>query len=313
MKISLKNITRIKEAEVFVNGITVIAGENNSGKSTVGRIIYNLLTSKGKVDADELVKRIKEEFDNSVLNFNVDENGAIDFQNEDFNVKFTVKENSMAASVNGENDFTPIYLDDPHILDIRENLLNNLESIYPKHRLDLYKILSEGETKEEKNEILDEIRKKTEGELLRKDGKFFYKTNGENYVDIKNTSSGLKTLLILKRLLSNGLVNDKTILILDEPEIHLHPEWQLLLARFIVFANKSLKSKVLLNTHSPYLLNAIEVYAEKSDVYEDLKFYFSENENNVSTISDYTDRVEMIYKRLVTPFLRLDEEAYGDD
>lgn len=313
MKISLKNITRIKEAEVFVDGITVIAGENNSGKSTVGRIIYNLLISKGRPSADELVSRIKVEFDNSVLNFNVDENGAIDFNNDGFSVNFNVKENSIEASVSGENEFTPIYLDDPHILDIRENLLSNLKNIYPKHRLDLYELLSKGEISEMDSEILDEIRKRTDGELFKADGEFFYRTNGKNIVDIKNTSSGLKTLLILERLLSCGLVNDKTILILDEPEIHLHPEWQLLLARFIVYANKKLKAKVLLNTHSPYLLNAIEVYSEKNGVYDDLKFYFSENEDNVSTISDYTDRVEMIYKRLVSPFLRLDEEAYGDD
>lgn len=313
MKISLKNITRIKEAEVFVDGITIIAGENNSGKSTVGRIIYNLLTSKGKVNSDECVVRIKEEFDNSVLNFNADENGAIDFKNEDFSVSFLVKENLISANVNGKNDYTPIYIDDPHILDIRENLLDNLKNIYPKHRLDLYRLLSIDNPNKKGSAILEEIRKKTEGELLKKDGQFFYKTNGENVVDIKNTSSGLKTLLILERLLSNGLIGDKTILILDEPEIHLHPEWQILLSRFIVYANKTLKAKVLLNTHSPYLLNAIEVYSQKQGVYEDLKFYFSENKENVSTIYDYTDRVELIYKRLVSPFLRLDEEAYGDD
>lgn len=313
MKISLKNITRIKEAQVYVEGITVIAGENNSGKSTVGRVIYNLLASKGDVNSKELVDRLKEEFDNSILNFNVDENGAIDLENDGFRVSFSVKENSIVASVEGENYYTPIYLDDPHILDIRESLLENLKNIYPKHRLDLYEFLSKENSKVVESDILDELRKKTDGELFKKDGQFFYKTSGENLVDIKNTSSGLKTLLILERLLSNELINDKTILILDEPEIHLHPEWQLLLSRFIVCANKNFKAKVVLNTHSPYLLNAIEVYSEKSGIYDGLKFYFSENDENVATIKDYTDRVEMIYKRLVSPFLRLDEEAYSDD
>lgn len=37
MKLSLKNIGKIETASVEINGITVIAGENNTGKSTVGR------------------------------------------------------------------------------------------------------------------------------------------------------------------------------------------------------------------------------------------------------------------------------------
>ena len=74
-----------------------------------------------------------------------------------------------------------------------------------------------------------------------------------------------------------------------------------------------MKSKIVLNTHSPYLLNAIEVYSEKSDIYKNLKFYFSENEGNFAIIRDYTENVEKIYKKLVNPFLKLDDEAYRDE
>ncbi|WP_276946094.1 AAA family ATPase, partial [Eisenbergiella massiliensis] len=40
MKLSLKNIGKIETASVEINGITVIAGENNTGKSTVGRALF---------------------------------------------------------------------------------------------------------------------------------------------------------------------------------------------------------------------------------------------------------------------------------
>lgn len=39
MKIFLKNIGKLKSADVEIKGITIIAGENNTGKSTVGKII----------------------------------------------------------------------------------------------------------------------------------------------------------------------------------------------------------------------------------------------------------------------------------
>ena len=40
MKLTLKNIGKIWTASVEINGITVIAGENNTGKSTVGRALF---------------------------------------------------------------------------------------------------------------------------------------------------------------------------------------------------------------------------------------------------------------------------------
>ena len=40
MKLVLKNIGKIESAAVDINGITVIAGENDTGKSTVGRTLF---------------------------------------------------------------------------------------------------------------------------------------------------------------------------------------------------------------------------------------------------------------------------------
>ena len=35
MKLSIRNVGKLKEADVEINGITVITGENDTGKSTV--------------------------------------------------------------------------------------------------------------------------------------------------------------------------------------------------------------------------------------------------------------------------------------
>jgi predicted ATPase len=45
MKITLNNVAKIKHAEVEIKGITVIAGENNTGKSTVGKALYAIFNS----------------------------------------------------------------------------------------------------------------------------------------------------------------------------------------------------------------------------------------------------------------------------
>ncbi len=42
MKLVLKNIGKVQNATVEINGITVIAGENDTGKSTVGKALFSV-------------------------------------------------------------------------------------------------------------------------------------------------------------------------------------------------------------------------------------------------------------------------------
>ena len=45
MKLTLKNIGKFNNAEIDLNGITVIAGENNTGKSTISKALYCVFNS----------------------------------------------------------------------------------------------------------------------------------------------------------------------------------------------------------------------------------------------------------------------------
>ena len=55
MKLSIKNVGKLKEADVEINGITVIAGENNTGKSTIGKVLFSIFQSLYKLD-DQIIK-----------------------------------------------------------------------------------------------------------------------------------------------------------------------------------------------------------------------------------------------------------------
>lgn len=60
MKLRIKNFAKIKDADINIDGITVIAGENNTGKSTVGKIFFSLFNSLSNVDEKILEERLKE-------------------------------------------------------------------------------------------------------------------------------------------------------------------------------------------------------------------------------------------------------------
>jgi len=57
MKLSIKNVGKLKEADVEINGITVIAGENNTGKSTIGKALFSIFQSLYKLD-DQIIREI---------------------------------------------------------------------------------------------------------------------------------------------------------------------------------------------------------------------------------------------------------------
>ena len=68
MRIKLENITKIDKADVVVDGITVIAGENSSGKSTVGRVLYSIFDCGQKPTGEMIENRISDEFNGAVYN-----------------------------------------------------------------------------------------------------------------------------------------------------------------------------------------------------------------------------------------------------
>ena len=43
MRLEIQNINKIKEADIALNGLTVIVGENDMGKSTIGRAFFSII------------------------------------------------------------------------------------------------------------------------------------------------------------------------------------------------------------------------------------------------------------------------------
>ena len=130
----------------------------------------------------------------------------------------------------------------------------------------------------------------------------------EKKLNIVNYSSGMKTFYLIKSLLEKGVIRENGTLILDEPEGHLHPEWQLKFAEIIVLLQKEFGLHILINTHSPYLLNAIEVYSKIHKLMSNTKYYLAKvDESNIPIIEDIQYETNKIYDLLTVPFEKLDK------
>lgn len=267
------------------------------------------------------------EFSNQIVNFNAktgkailkikDKDISIELDNKNINANFFIKINKDI-----------IYIDNPFVI----NNISNYFVLNYVYRADwssytenlIYKLNYSKNIKNYTSEIITQNKLEHILKLLSDIGignladeptdfgtKYFkYKEeNSDNKIEISNISAGIKTFLILKTLILNGHIAEKGCIVLDEPEVHLHPEWQLVFARLIVLLQKSLNLHILLNTHSPYFLRAIQVYSSKYEIADRCNYYLAENnEDGTTSIRDVKGSIEEIYKLLHRPFQDLENE-----
>lgn len=249
------------------------------------------------------------------VNLNI-KNGNICFEiadNEDVVIK---EQMSLVKEI--------LYIDDPFILDnLNSKLPMDIQNQFEHNGDLLNKIV--GRENETEFGVVDELigRQKLknvfkamdgicDGELMIDEGgSYVYKTHKlKESLGIMNLSTGMKSFVILRKLLQNGSIDENGIIILDEPEIHLHPEWQLKFAEVIVLIQREFGVNILLNTHSPYFLNAIEVYSEKYGIEKKCKYYLTNEENGRVDILDVTEDRERIYEKLARPLQELENLEY---
>lgn len=286
--------------------------------------VKNILTvSREQIFKDVLDKNLVAEFDIQISNIYSNSDSKIELTIKDEKVSISISDNKV---VNIENEFSltteAVYIDDPFVLDETPRYVYFNDANYHRRHLisklffekSKSSIFDEIITKDKLEKIFSKINSACPGDIIRNKGRFSYKNPDTNKsLPSKNISTGLKTFVILKTLLVNGFIEYNGTIILDEPEIHLHPQWQLIFAEIIVLLQKEFNMHILLNTHSPYFLEAIEVYSEKYGIADKCKYYLAENQNETSIISDVTGNTEKIYQKLAKPLQILENERYSDD
>ena len=124
----------------------------------------------------------------------------------------------------------------------------------------------------------------------------FKNKSGVN-IYLEDAASGIQSLAVLYRLLYAGLLDNETMLILDEPESHLHPQWIVELAKILIKINKNLGTKLLIASHCPDLVSALYNLAQAYGV-ADIRFYqsFQEGEDGHYSFKDCGGEISDIFE-----------------
>lgn len=412
MKLTVDNFAFIKHADVTVDGITVIAGNNNTGKSTIGKILYsiffalngidkkiekqrrsaiiekaqNLIHGLGDVMMQYYLRPLTENFEQYIIN----EQGEVDIKWEDLLKVYAKKipditdrkiQNEIASSLchiqniprenlindylmsvfgdifngqvlslisNNKNahvslrikaqqiniDFQSndscscaapfsllnkaILYNSPIVVDLllaRGGLdtpmrnLSRMLSQYRERRINEDDLFQKSLLKNKLDYVVSALNKVVPGTICKEGRNFAIRREGfSSALNLSNLSTGVKAFLVLRMLIESNQLKERDILILDEPEIHLHPTWQLIYAELIVLLQKEFELSVVVTTHSHFFLNAIDTYSLKYGTHNKLKLYLSELEDNRAVLQDVTLEPEKIYKKMAGAVAELRSE-----
>lgn len=405
MKLFLENVCNIKNAEINIDGITVIAGHNNTGKSTVGKSLH--LICKSFYNIDETIQKEKErsivevlrgiqspfsfnnignyiesfdekELKNSIIHLeNISQEKielylndylesirirekksfkkiasekaqqiyhAINISNNDYfrglanrilnriffsainnintkeeskislkikdKIPYILIKNNKVVGESRYNCFSDvIYIETPFAFDDMNmklyRFIRELKNYYLMDQLlssEEVSVSSEIRNVEKLGNILTKLNAVCPGEIVTKGQAINYReSENAEELPIQNISTGIKSFLILKTLLLQGQLKEKGILILDEPEVHVHPAWQLIYAELIVLLQKELNLHILLTTHSPYFIQAIEAYSKEHDIAKRCNYYLSDEEDGTFVFKNVTEDLNPIYEKFYTP------------
>ena len=342
MELQLKNIGMIKEANIKIDGLTVIAGENDTGKSTLGKSLYLLLLFLS--DLNKVNKNFKQNqplpkdeikrssrlskliFDNQLTN-----KSSFNLKTDNQEYEFGINDNDMNNKQGFEieidkNDLKlPIMIETPLVWNLNKffNQMATVESQsgmfgdelsidYPFLLKDLHFRLSIG-VKKSAHHIEDEIYSLINGKFKKDDIGNFYFERENKKISLLNTATGIKYFGIFQVLSENNYLNKDTVLILDEPEVHLHPKWQLKLAKVIVELVKN-GVKILVNSHSPYMIEALQRYSESEKIEDKTNFYLAENGKIDKENNSNSETLAKIFEKLSEPFdvfEEMDSERMG--
>jgi len=232
--------------------------------------------------------------------------------------------NSSSIDINREF-VSPIYIDNPFVMDnvgigggrflfpFNTNYNHTNRLLRLLRNMDMVKedIFIKERTEEIINEILANV---LQGEV-KSDGnkKYFQMEMNDQPVqlEVANLSTGMKSFSLLSMLKNSGAFRELEYIILDEPEIHLHPDWQLKYAELIILLSKHFDMKVLITSHSPYFIEAIELFSKKHNIDDRTKYYKAiptqSSGHNSSRIVDFTNDLSEIYDDLANAMFNLEE------
>ncbi|MES2418317.1 MAG: AAA family ATPase [Bacteroidota bacterium] len=270
-KIEIRNFGPIISAEIEIKDINIYIGTTSSGKSTVAKLVSIFKSGQLLFNHEPDVQ-----FRKLLINYN------IDFKiSKDTYIRYCINDNfyelkdynfTTNCGIFGTgHDFNPIYIPAERVFfsTLSQSIFSliNSDISLPKWLIDF------GAKFEKARSGIKSFRM----DFL--NATYEYR-DGADYIDLSNStsiklgqaSSGIQSIVPLLLVIQHNTKNSKEeddIFVVEEPELNLYPSSQKDLIEFIIGRVNQSNDKLIITTHSPYLLTSIDNLIQAENVAED--------------------------------------------
>lgn len=298
--------------------------------------IYWALTNHKEAVANRIAFRLSDNFKKnyqvtelqSLINVSSNNQAKINFQNIG-ELSFSKEGHiSFNFAVHGIDEIqkleSVIFIDSPVYLRIRSGLeakhsffqgsdkYSRKLKGYPEYIDNLYRFVDEKyiDPPEPEFKIISErIQGIVSGRLaLTKGGDINYVDENDHATPLSLTATGISNLGLIDLLVRNHVIRKGSFLIIDEPEAHIHPKWQVELME-VLFDMAQAGVNVIIATHSLDMIKKLQLLAKHTPMAEDLISIHKMPESEFDGEASLNDRLEDVLNDLSTPFY----EMYMED
>ena len=338
-----EELNQLKELVKFIDNYLKQRGNLNKVKENTDKLldlkitlksIANSINNYGKLIAAGISKQLSDNFkrnyqvtkiDSLISNdlngqaaIKIEDIGSIELHGND-SITFTFDRNGIVEVQKLKN---VVFIDSPVYLRIRNGLerknifssfITNSDRYlkgYPSYIDNLYNFIDK--------QFLDtpdfnEISKELQDAIA---GKLAVTKSGEiNYVDQKGistplslTAMGISNLGLIDLLIRNNIIKPGSFLIIDEPEAHIHPKWQVVFMELLYKMAKA-GANIIIATHSLDMVKKLELLAKQDPESEKLISVHKMPFSKLDTEATLQEKIGEILEDLSTPFYKM----YMDD
>ncbi|MGB4092548.1 MAG: AAA family ATPase [Ruminococcus flavefaciens] len=254
--VQLKNFLIFKDelSIDFEDGINVIIGENGVGKTTILKVIYSAFYRYFSGIVNDSEKECFIPYD--------DEKQISSYRNA------TTEISVIGNTQNTEAVFIPT----TEMLSHSKGLLalnQKYKLPFDDTQIDIIVNASLPETREIPSNlegILEKISKTIDGTVVMEDDTFYVVKSDGKKIEFSLEAEGLRKLGLIWKLIRNGLLEEGSVLLWDEPEANLNPELYPLVADILIELQKN-GVQIFVATHSYNFAKYLEIRNESNKVF----------------------------------------------
>lgn len=290
--IELKNFTVFNDLKLnFSKGINIFIGENGTGKTQLLKAIYADLKISKSRDIDDISRYFKSVNENNEffvkqikpLYLKVEASGIENKSNKNYlmgNVEVNI--NGTKSTVDSENECSYeisypskevkcTFIPAKDMLTHSKGFVSMADKFsefpFDKTLVDIIKIAGEWQLKEIPKialKILPKLEKMMNGTVIIENDEFYIRKHNNEMVNFSVEAEGLKKIGLLWQLLMNENITADTVLLWDEPEANINPNFIPDLVEILIELQRQ-GVQIFITTHNYILAKYFDVKKAEND------------------------------------------------